>query len=512
MQNDRRESAPAGEVSAAASDAAPRSSARANTPLATLLFRTHAALVLLSVVVIAVPIAGLLYTGSLISRISDVELRSVKAEEAIHRTAWQVEVAVRHASRACLVDPNTNTAALVPPIVAADRALDEALARYGARANPRLRNAAQRYHAMAGGVSTNTCALLSRLAASRLVLDEELTNAWIDQLRALHGAISQSERQARRTAVGTSAAALLFGALSVAAAALIAKGAARRLGRPLADASVTAMRLGRGDFSPVAVASGGVREIAELTDALARMGRDLGALDRMKQGLLASVSHELHTPLAKLREALGLLADGTAGPLSPRQARVVQLARDACEREVRTIAALLDASRLQAGQPLRMQRGVSIDAVLRAAVDDERAEADARQVGVELSLDGEAPSLTVDVALVERTVANLVRNAVSVSPAGSAVEVRRGRQGGAVRVEVIDRGPGLPHELRGDPFRAFQSAAVGSRGAGLGLGLSLSREVARAHGGDLAVSRTGAGGTCFVLTLPAADIQEPSPP
>ena len=259
MRNPGRESARGVEVSAAADESAPPLSARANTPLATLLFRTHAALVLLSVIVIAVPIAGLLYTGSLISRITDVELHSVNAEEAIHRTAWQVEVAVRHASRACLVDPSADTAALVPPIVAADRALADALSRYGTRANPRLLNAAQRYHAMAGGISTNTCALLARLAASRLELDEELTNAWIDQLRALHGAISQSERQARRTVVGSSAAALLFGALSVAAAALIAKGAARRLGRPLADASVTAMRLGRGDVSPVAVASGGVR-------------------------------------------------------------------------------------------------------------------------------------------------------------------------------------------------------------------------------------------------------------
>lgn len=511
MRDTGRVRASRGEVSAAADEMAPTLSARANTPLATLLFRTHAALVLLSIAVIAVPIAGLLYTGSLISRITDVELHNINAEEAIHRTAWQVEVAVRHASRVCLVNPRTDTAALVPPIIAADVALADALSRYGARANPQLLNAAQRYHTIVDDISTDTCARLARIAASRLVLDEELTNAWIEQLRSLHGSISQSERQARRTVVGSSAAALLFGALGVVAAALFARSAARRLGRPLADASVTAMRLGRGDFSPVDVASGGVREIAVLTDALARMGRDLSALDRMKQQLLASVSHELHTPLAKLREALGLLADGTAGPLSPRQARVVQLARDACEREVRTVAALLDASRLQAGQPLRVQRGASIDAVLRAAVDDERPEAEARQVSIDLSLDGDVPSLTVDVALVERTVANLVRNAVSVSPAGAAVEVRRSREGNAVRVEVIDHGPGLPPELLGDPFRAFQSAAVGSRGAGLGLGLSLAREVALAHGGDLAVAHTGASGTCFVLVLPVADVQDAPP-
>jgi two-component system sensor histidine kinase GlrK len=483
-----------------------------DTPLAALLFRTHAALVLLSIAAIAVPIAGLLYTRSLVSHITDVEMRNLDAEEAIHRAAWRVEVAARRASRACLVDPHLDPATIVPDIVAADRALDETLARYASRAKSGLLRPARRYHHIIDGIGTDTCQVLGRIAADRLALDEELTDAWIDQLRALHGAISVSERQARRTSAWSSVAALLFGIAGVAGAGLIAQKAARRLGRPLADASATAVRLGRGDFSPVAVASGGVREIAELSEALARMGRDLGALDRMKQQLLASVSHELHTPLAKLREALALLGDGTAGPLTPRQARVVQLARDACEREVRTVTALLDTSRLQTGQALRIQSGVSIDAVIQAAIDEERPDADERRVTVRLALEGEAPSLAVDVALVERTVANLVRNAVSVSPAGSEVEVRRRTDGRSVRIEVIDRGPGLPATLQGDPFRAFQSAAVGERAAGLGLGLPLAREVARAHGGDLVVARTGPEGTCFAFLLPLADVQEgPTP-
>jgi len=483
-----------------------------DTPLAALLFRTHAALVLLSIAAVAVPIVGLLYTRSLVSHITDVEMRNLDAEEAIHRAAWQVEVASRRASRECLVNPHVDPSSIVPDIVAADRALDVALTRHQSRAKSRLLRPARRYHDIVGGIGTNTCQVLSQIAADRLALDEELTDAWIDQLRALHGAIAVSERQARRTSAWSSVAALLFGIGGVLAAALISQKAAHRLGRPLADASATAVRLGRGDFSPVAVVSGGVREIAELSEALARMGRDLGALDRMKQQLLASVSHELHTPLAKLREALSLLADGTAGPLTPRQTRVVQLARDACEREVRTVSALLDISRLQTGQALRIQSAVAIDAVLQAAIDDERPDADERQVAVTLAVEGEAPSLSVDVALVERTVANLVRNAVSVSPPGSTVEVRRRTDGRSVRIEVTDCGPGLPALLRGDPFQAFQSAAVGDRAAGLGLGLPLAREVARAHGGDLVVAYTGPGGTSFAFLLPLAEAQDGPPP
>jgi two-component system sensor histidine kinase GlrK len=479
-----------------------------DTPLAHLLFRSHAALVLLSIVALVVPVAGLLYTRALVSRVIDVEMLDVDAEEAVHRAAWQVEVTARHASRACLADPAVEPSTIVPDIAAADRALVAALARHGGRANPLLLRPARAYHALVADLGRDACRTLGRVAPARLALDEELTDAWIDQLRTLHRAISVSEREARRTAAVSSLAALLFGVIGVAAAGLVARRAARRLGAPLAPARATAVRLGRGDFSPVDVASGGVREVADLAAALARMGRDLGALDRMKRQLLASVSHELQTPLAKMREALGLLADGTAGPLSARQTRVVQLAREACEREVRTVAALLDVSRLQSGEALRAQRGVAIDAVVAAAVEDERADAAALGVGLTFAPEGEAPSLSVDVAQVERAVANLVRNAASVSPAGSAVELRRRVEGRTVRVEVSDRGPGLPAALRGDPFRAFQSAAVGERAAGLGLGLALARDVARAHGGDLVLVRTGADGTCFAFLLPLGEAQD----
>ncbi|MDB4928803.1 MAG: Two-component system sensor histidine kinase/response regulator, hybrid, partial [Myxococcaceae bacterium] len=169
-----------------------------DTPLATLLFRSHAALVLLSIVALVVPIAGLLYTRSLLSRVIEVEMLDVDAEEAVHRAAWQVEVSARHASRVCLANPAVAPSTIVPDIVAADRALEAALARHGGRASPMLLRPARAYHALVADVGRDTCRTLGRVAAARLALDEELTDAWIDQLRALHRAIAESEREARR--------------------------------------------------------------------------------------------------------------------------------------------------------------------------------------------------------------------------------------------------------------------------------------------------------------------------
>lgn len=483
--------------------------------LAHILFRTHAALVLLTVIAIALPLVGLVRARQLLTQIQDVQQLSIDAEEAIHRAAWKVEVMMRHGTRACLADPDAGMATISPPILLADGELQQALARFAAHAHPRLLRPALGYRELVQRMRPPaTCRVFHEIAAERLALDEEMTNAWIERLRELHGAVATSERLARATITSATLALIIFGVIGALAAAYIAKRAARRVTIPLAAVSAIAVRLGRGDFAPVGVSSD-IDEIRALVDALEHMRHDLEAIDRFKQQILAAVSHELHTPLAKLREALALLADGTAGPLTPRQERVVKLACDACEREVTTVNELLDISRLRSGQPLRAQAGCDIDELLRAAAERERAEADARGVAVSLLAEGGPLSLTIDVPLVERAVANLLRNAISVSPRGARVLLRRAasagpgdRQGRFVRIEVEDQGPGLPAALAGDPFRAFESAPVGQRGAGLGLGLALAREVARAHGGDLVVAQSGPSGTRFSLFLPAGEVQD----
>src|SRR5690606_12062680 len=138
----------------------------------------------------------------------------------------------------------------------------------------------------------------------------------------------------------------------------------------------TARRVGTGDFrTPVAV--DGPLEVQVLADELERMRLHLAQLDALKQGFLASVSHELRTPLSKIREALALLGDGVLGRRATRQARGVESARIACEREIRMVPPLPALSRLRAGSPLRMREGSSIDPIVDDAVADESQEAEA---------------------------------------------------------------------------------------------------------------------------------------
>jgi len=228
----------------------------------------------------------------------------------------------------------------------------------------------------------------------------------------------------------------------------------------------------------------------------------------LKQGFLASVSHELRTPLSKIREALSLMQDGVVGSMEARQLRVLDIARQACEREIRMVSTLLDLSRLRSGSPVRLRDGTSVDAVMESAIEDERFEADQKGVALVLERDGEAPTARLDPILLERAFANLIRNAVAVSQGGQQVTVRRtvvtDEGGRYVHVTVADQGPGVPEAIRKIMFEPFVTQAVPQSGKslGIGLGLALAREIARAHGGDLGLDTRVERGAGFIMTLP----------
>ena len=300
----------------------------------------------------------------------------------------------------------------------------------------------------------------------------------------------------------TATSGLVVAALGAFAAVLVARLTARSVTLPIARLAGDARRLGDGDFSPI-VPVGGPPEIEALRRDLERTREKLLGVDRLKQAFLASVSHELRSPLGRLREALALLGDGTLGELTPRQGRVLTLASRACEQEVRIVEALLDMSRVSSGLPVQREAGCDIEKVVEAAVDGELPAALDRSVQIEIERDANPPTLRMDSALVERAIANLVRNAVSVSRPGSSVRVRIGVQDDrrVVRIEVSDDGPGLNEAVKSRIFEPFNAAQVADRPAGIGLGLSLAREVARAHGGELELA-PGDGKTTFRMEIP----------
>lgn len=462
---------------------------------------------------LALVLAALGRMTLLVGDLGDDELGTLARESSLHGADWNLDLAMRHAQLQCargdeaiardaVRDSATVLRARIPETVPVTPALAEASEGYLRLADTML----------ARGV----CAP-GDLQAERNELDARITTIWVDRLAELHTAAREQEERAR--ALGTTA--LLAGVLLACVALLLSLWTARRLSReiskPLRRISVMASRLSNGDFGQTITATGPV-EIVELAEELERMRARLEELETLKQGFLASVSHELRTPLSKIREALSLLSDGAVGKLDDRQARVVAIARNACEREIRLVSTLLDLSRLRAGNPLRRRSGISVDDVIRRAVTDEESEAAGRGVDLELRAAGDTPSSAIDEALLERAVANLIRNAVAVSRRGQRVlverEVVRAGPMSEVILRVSDEGPGVPDAVKGVLFDPFVTVPVtGSpKAVGTGLGLALSREVARAHGGELELDESRAVGASFVMRLPLADRASRPPP
>ena len=449
----------------------------------------------------------------MLGQLNDQELGALGTDGKLHSAAWSVDVAMRHGQAACSRDANEAMASARGVMEEKTAKLRAELAERSG-ASQGIRRLSERYVELGDRVlSGDACAALvsADVQRERALLDEEITNHWVDRLGELSAGLQRKDDEARALGKVASFGGITLAAIAFGVALLLAHRLARDVGGPLGELSELARRVGRGDFRG-RVEVDGPTEVVTLAQELERMSARLMQLESLKQGFLASVSHELRTPLSKIREALALLSDGAVGPLDERQLRVVAIARTACEREIRMVTTLLDISRLRAGAPLRFRAGTRLDDLVKSAVGEEAHDGEARGVQVELSLAGELPAMSLDGELLERAIANLVRNAVGVSKAKQRVDVKRevldagpqGRSGRWARVSVLDQGPGVPDDLRDTIFEPFVTRAVpkSPKAIGVGLGLALAREVAQAHGGELELDQNKPNGAVFHLWIP----------
>jgi signal transduction histidine kinase len=291
---------------------------------------------------------------------------------------------------------------------------------------------------------------------------------------------------------------LLLVALLLGVVAVVTRPLSRRLSRPLERLTDAARRLGGGDLAArVSVPAAGrwwrrrapADEIAELTRAFNDMAGRIERLVRGEKELLANVSHELRSPLARLRMALALLPRAPAD-----EARLVEAERDLAELE-RLIDDVLATARLEAtGLPTHLAE-VDARALLTAVA--ERARHDPAVAGREVRVaEGEPVTLVADEALLRRALWNLVENAAKYG--APPITLSSARAGDTVVFGVDDDGAGIPAPARErvlDPFQRLDAARTPGGGpAGFGLGLTFARRVAEVHGGRIAVGPASLAG------------------
>lgn len=252
----------------------------------------------------------------------------------------------------------------------------------------------------------------------------------------------------------------------------------------------------------VAIALERVHYIAVAQEALLSIESE-----RLRNSLLATLSHDLRTPLT----ALAGLADSLplAGPgLPPAQEEIARAIREEALRTSALVDNLLDMARLQSGRVTLHREWQPLEEVVGAALQA-RAGLLAHHA-VRVDLPAELPLLEFDAVLLERLFCNLLENAARHTPAGSRIEVSARPLGEWVEIAVADDGPGIPPGREEELFDRFARGG-GDVALGSGLGLAIVRAVAEAHGGRARAENRPEGGARFIVTLPAGEPPAPPP-
>ena len=268
------------------------------------------------------------------------------------------------------------------------------------------------------------------------------------------------------------------------------------------------------------------RELQEKNAKLQTAYDRLKELDRLKSNFLATVSHELKTPLTSIIGYSEMLAEGLTGELTGEQKEFVTTIHDKGHQLLELITGLLDLSKLESGTMTLRRRIAEIQPILADVETTVRPVALKR--GVNLVIDAEPRSceLLADPERLRQVFINLVDNALKFTPRGGTITVQSrvvedaldndeesagfallAPMDQAVVVRVVDTGPGIPPHERQKVFDAFyqvDSSSTREHG-GTGLGLSIVKRLVEGHGGSIAIEGNQPTGAVFVVRLPSAN-------
>jgi len=247
------------------------------------------------------------------------------------------------------------------------------------------------------------------------------------------------------------------------------------------------------------------RQLMGVTLILAEVTR-LRRLDEVKNGLISTVSHELKTPLTSVRLAVHLLLSDKIGPLSVKQAEVLEAARQDSDRLYRVIEDLLDISRIESGGAEMQLETVNVEALILQVTEKVRPAFKDHGIALTLEVPSEAPSVLADPQRLPLVFDNLLSNALKYTPRGGRVRVSARTADGAdgmVQFLVEDTGIGIAPEYLPRLFEKF-FRVPGQEQVDSGLGLTIAKEIVMAHGGRIEVASEPKKGTKFTFTVRAA--------
>ncbi|WP_394778376.1 ATP-binding protein [Undibacterium sp.] len=235
---------------------------------------------------------------------------------------------------------------------------------------------------------------------------------------------------------------------------------------------------------------------------------DRKKVEKIKNEFVSTVSHELRTPLTSINGSLGLVLAGVVGDVSPKIRELMEVAHRNVERLIRMINEMLDLEKIESGSMTFDIRLHDLVPLVEQAIDSSRAYSQQYGIGIRFESKPAQAHAYVDQDRFTQVIINLLSNAVKFSNAGAAVDVMMVIRDGVIRIDIADRGCGIPVEFYGKIFNKF-SQADGSnirKKGGSGLGLSICKPLIEKMGGSMGFTSQLDVGSTFYIELAAAAV------
>jgi two-component system sensor histidine kinase KdpD len=258
------------------------------------------------------------------------------------------------------------------------------------------------------------------------------------------------------------------------------------------------------DLAAVAIEGIQLGEEAHNAQVLSQVLRDT---EKLQTALINSISHDLRTPLVSIVGVLSSLQEEGMGLDDTAKKNMLQVAREEAERLNRLITNLLDVSRIEAGAMKINRQPSDVQDLVGAALEQLGSRARGRPIAIDIP--AELPFVSVDFGLIVQALVNILDNALKYSPDDLPVEIKGRQIDHEVRIDVADRGPGIPPQDLLHVFDKFYRIQRPDKVAGTGLGLSICKGIVEAHGGRINAENRPDGGTVISVILPMAE-QDPS--
>jgi len=223
-------------------------------------------------------------------------------------------------------------------------------------------------------------------------------------------------------------------------------------------------------------------------------------IDQAKTNFIATISHELKTPIASIQMGSALLNDGRLGTLNTEQQKIAASLQEESARLSRLVSELLDLSQAESGRMKLHRRSESISRLVERAVQSVTMQAQRKHVSIRQELHDDLPEVNVDGEKTTWVLTNLLTNAIRHSPENGAIEVKAFAVNGRVQIDVIDHGSGIEARYLGRVFdRFFQ---IPGAVTGTGLGLTICKEIVENQSGMISVASELGRGTTFSVLFP----------